>query len=566
VLVDLAALDRLIGLGRVDARGMADLVGTVLAEHLPAGGAGPGGGVRALSVQDARGLDFDAVYVLGLDDGTFPMPRRESVLLPDALRRRANPVAAEVLRERLGRRAEGLPLGALLRTSREGQLEDPFLFFLAASMAERELVLVRPASDARGVPCVPSPYLDEVAACFDAPLPGVEVPAARLVPPPAACAEPRELVARVTLDRWRGDAASAASLRAALALRAPAMRDRLDSIDRRVAMERARRRYFLTPGEAGGPRAQLADVLVGRVGAAPGLDAAVADRVWSASAVERLAACGFKFFAADVLRLGETPDPTADADPREGGLLLHKALEVVLAREDLPDDPARRVAEVRVLLGARRDDLMATLPPKDLAVAAGTWGRVVDAVVEVDALEHERRRTMPPEARRTHAEWPFEMPLGRALGNGYLRLRGRADLVDVVEEPDGTLHVTVTDYKSKRDKTVLARMLDPERDLGVTAFQVPLYLAAAEAAFGMGRTPVLLEGRLVASYAPVGRKDVARSLSRETVDDTLDRVAALARDAAAGRFDVDPRSCDEWCAFRTVCRYVRPPTEEGENG
>jgi RecB family exonuclease len=327
-------------------------------------------------------------------------------------------------------------------------------------------------------------------------------------------------------------------------------------------MERARRRYFLTPGEAGGPRAALADVLVGRVGAAPGLDVAVADRGWSASAVERLAACGFKFFAADVLRLGETPDPTADADPREGGLLLHEALEVVLARENLPDDPMRRAAEVRVLLGARRDDLMATLPPKDLAVAAGTWGRVVDAVVEVDALEHERRRTMPPGARHTHAEWAFEMP----LWDGHLRLRGRADLIDVVEEPDGTLHVTVTDYKSKRDKTVLARMLDPERDLGVTAFQVPLYLAAAEAAFGAGRGQVTLEGRLVASYAPVGRKDVARSLSREAIDGALDRVAALARDAAGGRFDVDPRSCDEWCAFRTVCRYVRPPTEEGENG
>src|SRR5262245_52508020 len=32
----------------------------------------PAGGVRALSVLDARGLDFDVVYVMGLDDGTFP--------------------------------------------------------------------------------------------------------------------------------------------------------------------------------------------------------------------------------------------------------------------------------------------------------------------------------------------------------------------------------------------------------------------------------------------------------------------------------------------------------------
>ena len=28
------------------------------------------------------------------------------------------------------------------------------------------------------------------------------------------------------------------------------------------------------------------------------------------------------------------------------------------------------------------------------------------------------------------------------------------------------------------------------------------------------------------------------------------------------RFAVDPAPCDEFCAYRAVCRYQRPPLEE----
>src|SRR5206468_1316016 len=88
----------------------------------------PAGHVRALSVLDARGLDFDTVYLLGLDDGTFPAPRGESPLWPDAMKREANRPAAERLRRKLGPRAAGLPLGGLFLTAREASFEDPFLF------------------------------------------------------------------------------------------------------------------------------------------------------------------------------------------------------------------------------------------------------------------------------------------------------------------------------------------------------------------------------------------------------------------------------------------------------
>lgn len=566
VLHDLAALDRTIGLGRTGPREMAELVAGVLADTVLPGTGGSPGGVRAQSVLDARGLDFDVVYLLGLDDGTFPMPQRESVLLPDWLRRQVNPIAARVLRDGLGRRAEGLPLGALLRTAREGQLEEPFLFFLAASMAERELVLVRPATDGDGAPALPSPYLDEVATCFGAPLDTTVLPAAELVPAPAACAEARELIARVAFDRWRGDASLAAGLREALVRRLPPARQRLDSIDRRVAIERGRLRYFLTPGEAGGARAALADALVGRVGAAPGLADAVATHAWSATGVERLAACGFKFFAADLLRLGEQRDPSADADALEGGVLLHAALEAVLGAGELPDDPHRRAEAVRALLAECRAALLGRVPPKDRAVTATRWRRIVEAVIEVMDVEAERWGAAPRASRQRHAEWTFEVPLAVEGRPTLRRLRGRADLVEVAEDDDGAIRITVTDYKSGRDRAPLVRSLNPEKELGITAFQVPLYLAAAASALAPGAPRVTLHGRLVAAFAPAERKVAEATLAADTVASAVTAMSALADAAAEGRFDVDPRVCDEWCRFRAVCRYVRPPTEEEEGG
>src|SRR5439155_26402655 len=103
------------------------------------------GSVRALGVLDARGLDFDAVYLLGLDDGTFPAPRAESPLWSDAMKREANARIGDHLRRKLGPRSAGVPIGAVLRTAREASLEDPFLFFLALAMAEHEGVLSYPA-------------------------------------------------------------------------------------------------------------------------------------------------------------------------------------------------------------------------------------------------------------------------------------------------------------------------------------------------------------------------------------------------------------------------------------
>ncbi|HYR97215.1 MAG TPA: hypothetical protein VEM57_10790, partial [Candidatus Binatus sp.] len=189
-------------------------------------------GVRALSVRDARGLDFDAVYLLGLDDGTFPAPRAESPLWPDGMKRETNRPAAELLRRKLGPRAEGLPLGGLFRTAREAGLEDPFLFFLALSMAEREVVLSYPTVNEQGNPTVPSPFLDELRRTTLGELPVTKLDPTALVPPAEDCCEVAELIGRASLARWsRHPRAPADRLTAALGAARPELAARLAAID-----------------------------------------------------------------------------------------------------------------------------------------------------------------------------------------------------------------------------------------------------------------------------------------------------------------------------------------------
>ncbi|MGA2409705.1 MAG: 3'-5' exonuclease, partial [Candidatus Binataceae bacterium] len=122
-----------------------------------------GGEVAAMPVLDARGLDFDCVFILGLNEGTFPRYHGDDPIISDDIRPALNRTLAGSLRQRFGAYAASAP-GPLLRTRRHHNAEDWFLFFLALSMPERRAVLSYAAGDERGNPIARSPFIDEVTA------------------------------------------------------------------------------------------------------------------------------------------------------------------------------------------------------------------------------------------------------------------------------------------------------------------------------------------------------------------------------------------------------------------
>jgi ATP-dependent helicase/DNAse subunit B len=103
---------------------------------------------------DVRARRFQVLYLLGLQEGEFPLPAPADPFLSDDDRRE---IAA----------ASG---GQLVLPVREEQLgRERYLFYVCASRAERLLVLSSRTSDEEGAPQHPSFFLDDVAEVVELP-------------------------------------------------------------------------------------------------------------------------------------------------------------------------------------------------------------------------------------------------------------------------------------------------------------------------------------------------------------------------------------------------------------
>jgi ATP-dependent helicase/DNAse subunit B len=107
------------------------------------------GHVAVLDLARARTRRFDAVFVLGLEEGTFPRRSVETPFLPDDTRRALEQTA---------------PARRLVRPD---PLErDRYLFYTACTRPRRRLTLVREAATDDGRPQEPSPFWLEARSRF----------------------------------------------------------------------------------------------------------------------------------------------------------------------------------------------------------------------------------------------------------------------------------------------------------------------------------------------------------------------------------------------------------------
>ena len=124
------------------ARSIAAVADAGLREEEAAGAERPRG-VRVMTMHDAKGLEFEHVYVLGLMSARMPGPRRQNLEpIPDALLKEAVP--------RPSRAAHGAEMRRLLH--------------VAMSRARERLVLAYPERTDRGAAQQPSPFAEEARA------------------------------------------------------------------------------------------------------------------------------------------------------------------------------------------------------------------------------------------------------------------------------------------------------------------------------------------------------------------------------------------------------------------
>ncbi len=110
---------------------------------------GERGRVAVLDLARARTRRFEAVFVLGLEEGSLPRRGLASPFLDDEARGELDGRA----RSRL--------------TRPDPVARDRYLFYTACTRATRRLTLVREAASDEGSPREPSPFWDEVKALFD---------------------------------------------------------------------------------------------------------------------------------------------------------------------------------------------------------------------------------------------------------------------------------------------------------------------------------------------------------------------------------------------------------------
>ncbi|HEV8266894.1 MAG TPA: PD-(D/E)XK nuclease family protein, partial [Thermoanaerobaculia bacterium] len=394
-------------------------------------------GLSILSCVSARGLLFDAVLVPGLKERSFPKPGRPDPLLFDEER-----VALS--------RKTGRPLPA--RSGARHFAEERFLFALTRGAARRHLVLLSPRYDAeKGRLLAPSPFfLEEEPKALDAASETRTTPLGAITRDGPAISRHERLRRRLA-----GGAATPEILKAE-----PALADA-------VARADARRRPFFSPYE-GRVSLETKDVLT--------------RRAVTATQLERLATCAYRFFWRDLVALrSPDPPPSLALDPRTIGSLVHDVLRDVakelVSKEKgfsaLSPDEAKALVHELSRAAARRC-FAEGLPGAPVAFVDIAAERV--AAVAGRAVEHERTRGEAHKVQAAESPFGDEEPVLLVAGDLTLKLRGRIDRLDRAGS-----EARVVDYKTGKSKPFGRKNKNHRVVAGGEKLQLPVYALAAQA-------------------------------------------------------------------------------------
>jgi len=501
--------------------GREDVLAAVERAAVPRRTADAAGRVAVVDLLRARTRRFDAVFVLGLEEGSLPRRGGGSPFLDDDARRALDQAGA--------------------RLERPDPVEnDRYLFYTACTRASQRLYLVREAADDDGSPREASPFWHDVQLLFDAD----DVrrwtrrrPLSALTWPLEEAPTERERL-RALAELAARDAEAAGSLA------------RANGWERRL--ERARAAFRRPTG--------ITHPLV--------LEQLGSRTSFGVTELERFADCSSAWFVERFL------DPkTIDAEPdaKQRGSVAHNALYRFFTRvpaelgvEKL--EPQHVEAATRLMRECLDESVsrvrMDLTEMQERELDQTLW-RDLSAFVE-----EECESASPLVPRRFEVAFGSEraapeLQRGLELGGG-LRLSGKIDRIDV--DPFGARGV-VQDYKSGKSAHS-ARQIESELRL-----QIPLYMLVLRDLVGLEPLGGL--------YRPLAGARKPRGLVRGTEEETLPgyvshdyldeeafwgvvesargTATALAERIREGDVRHDPLGgeCPAWCDLWTVCRIER---------
>ena len=273
---------------------------------------------------------------------------------------------------------------------------------------------------------------------------------------------------------------------------------------------------------------------------APGLLTVVREKTAriSASGLESYLQCPFQYFGGRILRLEARPlRPEQRLDFRKQGELVHEVLAEWCAEpQEIGPLFDRVFAEYR----------------EQLRIPDGYQTERLRQAMRRDLERFAADSTWPRAQFRSRVEEKFDFALDESLA-----ITGRIDRIDTAD--DGRSYVI--DYKYSAPQRVKDRQKNSDQ------FQAPLYIMAAEKAFGVkpaGMFFVSLKNKVEYAGWSSERFLDADPIAEDWLRDTAERTRALVEQMRAGRIAPEPADTENcrFCDSRDVCRIeVRRPAE-----
>ena len=490
-----------------------DVLGALERATVRGDAAGEPGRVAVIDLARVRTRRFDAVFVIGLEQGSLPRRAPTSPFLDDDMRRELDA-------------ARGARLQRPDTASR-----DRYLFYTACTRPRKLLTLVREAATDDGSPREPSPFWEAVVELFDQDTVRLHTT--------------RRPLAQLT---WPLEAA-------------PTERERLRALARLAADEpkEADALAFANGWQRKLGRARRAFTRATAITHPRALALLGSRETFRVTDLERMVGCSSAWFVERYLRPGGIDQAI---DPRMRGSIAHVALQRFYAQLPAAIPGAERVTPENVEAAVRlMHECVANALETGLRIDADDLQRRELG----QSMQRDLEQLVRAEAEAASTFVPRDLEVnfkGFEIAPGVL-VSGKIDRVD--RDPVSARGMIV-DYKSGAAPS--ASQIHDEARL-----QIPLYLLVLRDHLGLepmgGVYMPLSGGRRARGMLRAGEDRVPGFATADYLDDSgfeaeiehaRGTAAALAERIRAGDVRHDPHGgdCPAWCDLWRICRKERP--------
>ena len=522
-----------------------------------------GGHLASLSsIQNARGLSFDAVALSGLGEGLFPPAGSEDPLLPDSAREALTRAAQAAFPNK--------EIALPLKKSRESEARFQLWTILQSARERLILTATSAADDPReNAASFPSMFCRYLADALDEERDGAWGLFARSRSRTAAAAPGAEAVAGTPAHLREYDLAQMAEqIGRPEAGGLSWMNDFPGFLRRRAALSERWRPGALTEHDGMLTARDLREIIGARIHSSA--------RPPGVTAVEVFFGCPYRFVNKRLhprLEKREEPLPLFTLDGMSRGELTHRILQFFhlwLKEENRPlhslDEPVAQDALRDAIRKAMAEEAEKAesppLPDLPWTVLEGALYRRLRGYLELMRADASGRLPVMVEERFGGRG---SEPLRIALESGELVLSGRMDLL----ERDGAGEYRVVDFKTRGSKSSIpakGKILD-----GGESLQLHLYARGLRARAGALPEDARVSGAYVYVTEEEGVEEHARSC--EEVEERMADVDALLDyflvSAGEGRFFPTPSDAGcKYCDYKLLCgpdRAERAARKEGDS-